>query len=37
MDPLACLIVLGLWAAAVVGVAWRRIRAEADHRRDAEI
>jgi hypothetical protein len=30
MDSLSCLIALGLWAAATVGIAWQRIRAEAN-------
>ncbi len=29
MDSLACLVTLGLWAAATVGFAWRRIHTEA--------
>jgi hypothetical protein len=30
MDSLSCLITFGLWAAATVGIAWQRIRAEAN-------
>jgi hypothetical protein len=30
MDSLACLVTFGLWAAATVGIAWQRIRAEAN-------